>query len=91
MSNLIEDTCLHINEVLSDNRHREDIITSLAVNRLCNLFESQTASFDNILNELFNSITMDDMQYTATIIRKLDKCLNANRSQLLAMIKEVGL
>lgn len=91
MFDLIENTCLHINSILSDNRHREDIITTLAVNKLCNLFETQTASFDNILNELFNSIDIDDMQYTVNVIRKLDKCLNSNRSQLLAMIKEVGL
>lgn len=89
--NVIEETCLKIDKVLSDNRNREEIITSRAVNRLHNLFESQSDAFDSILDELYKSIDMDDMQYTATIIRKLNKCLNSNRSQLLAMIKEVGL
>ena len=90
MNNVIEDTCLKIEKVLSDNRDRDEIVTTLAVNRLCNLFNSQTATFDSVLDELLKSIDLDDMQYTANIIRRLDKCLNSNRSQLLAMIKKVG-
>ena len=54
--NVIEDTCLKINKVLSDNRDRDEIVTELAVGRLCNLFNSQTATFDNVLDELLKSI-----------------------------------
>ena len=76
--NVIEDTCLKINKVLSDNRDRDEIVTEL----------------DDKMKALktyeLKSIDLDDIQYTASIIRKLDKCLNSNRSQLLAMIKKVG-
>lgn len=86
----IKGICHQLENELSNCSNKDDVLLDCVSTKLCSLYMTQSEELDNILSDLSSNIEGTNMKNMYKIIRRLNKNLSNNRTQLIKLIEEVN-
>lgn len=87
--NIVESTCLELNNIISNKRSKESIYTMCVMDKLSSLYNTQSNDIDGLINSLIEEFDESNINKMCNTLKRLNRCLKGNREQLLCILERM--